>query len=540
MSARTDAVPLILIVDDNDAGRFGRTHYVRRAGYRIAEAATGRDAIRLAAELRPDIAILDVNLPDINGLDVCRQLKTGDITPPMHVLQISGTAISDTDRARGLTAGADAYLTEPVSPEVLLATLEAILRIRRTEQALEAALANERHARDEAERADRFKDEFLATLSHELRTPLSAMVGWVWQLRHGITDEPARQRALDGLERSTQMQIRMINDLLDVSRIGRGRLDVDLAPVDLADVVNAAVESVQAGLRVRQLAITVSTTPVAIMGDAARLQQIVGNLLTNAVKFSLQNGQIHVSLTSTGGEAVIRVQDTGIGIDRALLPHVFDQFRQGDGGFARRHAGLGLGLAIVRELVTLHGGAVIAESEGPGCGATFTVRLPLAGASPREQPAPGEPVGQPLRGVRVLVVDDDYDSRAWLSRLVEVGGGSAVPASSVQGAMEVLDGQTIDLVVSDIGMPGQDGLALVEMLRVRAAGVPAVAVTAFAAADEKRRILAAGFVEYFSKPIEPAAFLNRLAELHARTGQDGGGRGRSAAKPGQLTRPPEN
>ena len=313
----------------------------------------------------------------------------------------------------------------------------------------------------------------------------------------------------------------MINDLLDVSRIGRGKLDLDLAPVDLGAVVNEAVDSVHAGFKTKQLVLTVSTMPVAIMGDAARLQQIVGNLLGNAVKFSLPNGNIDVSLTADSGEAVIRVKDTGMGIEPALLPHVFEQFRQGEGGFTRRHPGLGLGLAIVRQLVTLHGGTVIAESDGAGRGAAFTVRLPLAGISEGEVSPANEPVGHPLLGARLLVVDDDPDIRAWLKSVIEFGGGSVTTADSVDAALETMARDPADMVVSDIGMPVRDGLMLVETLRQRGFHMPAVAVTAFSSADERRRILAAGYDAYFSKPIDPATFIIQLTKLRAAKSRGG-------------------
>ena len=504
----------ILIVDDNDASRFTKVSAVKRAGYRVFEATTGQDGLRLCAELKPDLVLLDVNLPDMSGLDVCTRLKNGDGTP-VQVLQISSTSITDPDRARGLLAGADAYLTEPVAPEVLLATIGALLRVRRAEQAMTAAFERERLARDEAERANRFKDEFLATLSHELRTPLSAMVGWLWHLRSNIADERLRQRALDALERNTNLQVRLINDLLDVSRIGQGKVDLEIAPVDLSTVVESALDSVQTAVEMKQIAVSVSTAPITVMGDSARLQQILVNLLTNAIKFSQQNGRVEITLSATGDQAVIRVTDAGIGIDAALLPHVFDQFRQGEGGFARRHSGLGIGLTIVRRLVAMHGGSVEAESKGPGLGATFTVRLPATNAAAQQSPPLPREAGQPLRGRRILVVDDDDNSRMWLYSLIEQGGGTVAAVESPHAALEYAGRHPFDLIVSDIGMPDIDGLALLKMLRAAGHQMPAVAVTAFSAAHQQQNILAAGYQAYFAKPIDPAAFIAKLADLLA-------------------------
>jgi signal transduction histidine kinase len=369
--------PLLLVVDDHEAARFGKVQFLRRSRYRVEEAGTGQEALAIAARQSPDVVVLDVNLPDISGLEVCRTLKAGDAKPAAQVLQLSSTAISDEDIVRGLTGGADAYLTEPVHPSVLLATIQALVRVRRAEQALADALTRERSAREEAERANRFKDEFLATLSHELRTPLNSMVGWIWQLRHGGLDESMERRALDRIERSTEIQLRLINDLLDVSRIGKGKIDLVFEVVDLATVVEATIDSLQGALKGRHLQVAVRLVPTRVRGDASRLQQVVGNLLTNAIKFSEQGGTIEVQLEATAGDAVLTVRDAGEGLDPLLLPHVFDQFWQADRGPARRHGGLGLGLTIVRKLVELHGGSVHAESAGPGQGATFIVRLPL-------------------------------------------------------------------------------------------------------------------------------------------------------------------
>jgi signal transduction histidine kinase len=505
---------LILVVDDNESSRFTKVASVKRAGYRVAEATTGQDAIRLCADLRPDVVMLDVNLPDISGIEVCRRLKE-EQQPPVHVMQVSSTSVTDADRARGLVAGADAYLTEPVSPEVLLATIGSLLRVRRAERALTTAVERERMARDEAEQANRFKDEFLATLSHELRTPLSAMVGWIWQLRSNPHDDRIRDRALDALERNTNLQVRLINDLLDVSRIGQGKVDLDVGPVDLATVVDSALESVHTAVEMKKIALKADVTPVVVMGDATRLQQIVSNLLTNAIKFSQQNGRVEIALDATADEAVIRVTDTGIGIDPALLPHVFDQFRQGEGGFARRHSGLGIGLTIVKRLVTMHGGTVDAESEGPGRGATFTVRLPKTGVSPRQQKPIAAPVGQLLVGRHVLVIDDDDNSRTWLRSLLERSGASVATADSPQAALDGIGRQRFDLVVSDIGMPDIDGLTLLRRLRSAGYEMPAVAVTAFTAPQEQHRILSGGYTACFSKPIDPAVFIIRLSEILA-------------------------
>ena len=506
--------PLVLVVDDHDAGRFAKAQVLARAGFEIAEASTGREALRVVAERHPDVVLLDINLPDMNGLEVCRKLKRLEApSPPVQVLHMSSTSITDADRVRGLEGGADAYLTEPVNPDIVVATVDALLRVRRAETALIEAAGRERAAREDAERANHFKDEFLATLSHELRTPLNAMVGWIWQLRHNPGDEAIKHRALEGLERSTSIQVRLINDLLDVSRIDRGKLELELSRVDLSTVVRSAVDAADAAARAKQVTFEVKTVPVHVLGDSARLQQIVMNLLANAVQFSESGGTVEVSLELTTTDACVRVRDQGHGIERSLLPYIFDPFRQGEGGFARRHGGLGLGLAIVRQLVSLHKGTVTAESEGRHQGTTFTVRLPrdftVAPVSGRADTDTGRLPG----GTRVLVVDDDDDSRLWLTSIVEAAGGQADTASSAASAIDKLTRGTFTAIVSDIGMPDLDGIELVRELRRRGIRMPAVAVTAFASPAERARILASGYDLYFSKPLEPAVFIAGLTEL---------------------------
>jgi DNA-binding response OmpR family regulator len=275
----------ILVVDDEDAGRFVKTQTLRRAGFHVLEAATGSDALALAASERPDLVVLDVNLPDISGLEVARRLRVPESAPQApQILQISNTAVTAADRVRGLEHGADVYLTEPVESGVLVATVNALLRVRQAETALAAALDGERKARQIAEHASRLKDEFIATLSHELRTPLNALMGWIWQLRHTSLTEEARQRALDSLERNARMQAQLINDLLDVSRASKGKLQLEMRLVNLQDVVTDALEFEREAVERQEL--QPSTGRQCGSRDLARLQQIVTNPVTNAVQFT--------------------------------------------------------------------------------------------------------------------------------------------------------------------------------------------------------------------------------------------------------------
>jgi signal transduction histidine kinase len=372
----TDVLRL-LVVDDNDAGRFAKTQTLRRAGFEVVEASTGGDALAAAERVRPDLVVLDVNLPDISGFDVTRRLRALDAPPPaVQILQISSTALAPSDRVRGLEHGADVYLVEPVEPEVLVATVRSLLRVRRAETAMSIALERERRARELAEEAGKLREEFIATLSHELRTPLNASMGWIWQLRHTKLGDAAYIRALDSLERNARMQAQLINDLLDVSRVSKGKLHLQMRRVDLRTVIEDVAESIAEPTRGKRLDLRLDLESTCVAGDPARLQQIVTNLMTNAVQFTPTDGRVTVALRADGTDAVLTVDDSGAGIDPSFLPFVFDQFRQGEGGLTRKHGGLGLGLTVVQQLVELHGGSVTVTSPGSGQGSRFTVRLP--------------------------------------------------------------------------------------------------------------------------------------------------------------------
>ncbi len=385
--------------------------------------------------------------------------------------------------------------------------------------------AEERAAREEAERASRAKDEFLAILSHELRTPLTAMFGWIRLLRDGRLDADGHAQGLAVIERNTRLQARLIDDLLDVSRIVWGKLHLDRRPTDLTPVVEEAIEAVRRDAEARRVSLqTQLALPGGVVeGDPARLHQIVVNLLTNAVKFTPEKGIVRIRLTHEDGRARLSVSDTGRGIEPDLLPHVFDAFRQATAAPKRGQAGLGLGLAIVHSLVQLHGGTVTVDSEGPGQGATFTVTLPLltvgteAASGDAAAPEPARLAGaHDLHGVRVLVVEDHADSRDLVRIALEEASAEVVTAGSAAEALERLDAGPIDVIVTDLGMPDVDGYDLVREMRRRErpeARRPAVALTAFASAQDRERVLASGFQAHVPKPVEPAALLEVVARL---------------------------
>jgi signal transduction histidine kinase/ActR/RegA family two-component response regulator len=386
------------------------------------------------------------------------------------------------------------------------------------------------HARSEAERANQAKDEFLAVLSHELRTPLTSMLGWLRLLRAGQLGPDRVAQALEVVERNTRTQAQLINDLLDVSRIIAGKLQLDLYPVDLTPIIEEAVESVRRDAEAKGVVLDLSTVPAAaVLGDPLRLGQIVANLISNAVKFTPTGGRVQVRLAREGGEAVVTVTDTGIGIPADMLAHVFDRFRQADSTITRRHGGLGLGLAIVRHLTELHGGAVRVQSAGEGQGSAFTVRLPLAG--PEARRGRGEPaaaagttsvVPHVLAGVRVLVVEDHHDTAELLRAVLGSHGAQVRVAGSLAEALAALAEAAVDVLVSDIAMPDGNGYELLHRLRERerATGrtpLPAVAVTAFAGGEDGDRARAAGFHDYAAKPIDPAALVDVIARAADRT-----------------------
>jgi len=375
----------------------------------------------------------------------------------------------------------------------------------------------ERAARAEAETANRIKDQFLATLSHELRTPLTSMLGWIRMLRSGRLDAPTAARALESVERSTRAQSQLINDLLDVSRIVSGKLTMDLAAVDVGEVVAAAMEAVRpvAEARAIELVYQPAGRGAIVDGDAGRLQQVVWNLLSNAIKFTPDGGRVRAEVTVGESEVGIGVSDTGRGIAPELLPQIFERFRQG--AATRAQGGLGLGLAIVRHLVELHGGRVAADSDGLGRGATFTVHVPLAAAASAPAKAREAVADFPrLDGVRVLVVDDEADARALLGTVLEQCGADVAAVSSAAAALEALERDHYDVLLSDISMPEEDGYQLMRKVRAVDPRLPAAAVTAFARAEDREAALAAGFQLHVAKPVEPAALARAVESLVRR------------------------
>ena len=515
----------LLVVDDNPATLYATSRLLRAAGFEVVEATSGEEALELVAD-GIDLVVLDVNLPGIDGFEVCRRIRAREDIGVLPVVHLSASFVDEDSRESGYDAGADGYLTHPVEPMVLVGTINSFLRTRRAEaerrtmeNEREQLLERERLARRDAEHANELKDQFLAMLSHELRNPLNAIVGWAQVLRSRHQD-PGVQKGLGIILNAAHAQAQLISDLLEVSRIAAGKLVLHTAVVDVRQVVSAAMEAVEAEARGKEIAtaFAVPADAMLVEGDAVRLQQVIWNLLSNSVKFTPAGGRVEVDVRRSDGTVQIVVADTGAGMSAEFLPYVFERFRQQDESTRKRHGGLGLGLSIVRLLAEAHGGTVRAESAGESLGATFTVTLPLnAGPSVEAVPTPA-PAGRKrqLRGARVMVVEDDSGSRELLAALFGDAGAVVEGFASADEAIQRLAAFDPELLVSDLGMPDRDGYDLLRS--VRAAGyparrLPAIALTAFVGVGDRSSTLEAGFQSHLSKPVDAAELLDTASQL---------------------------
>ncbi|HLO41032.1 MAG TPA: ATP-binding protein, partial [Phycisphaerales bacterium] len=407
--------------------------------------------------------------------------------------------------------------------------------LKRASEEKDQTIESERAARAQAERINRLTDEFVATLSHELRTPLNAIQGWVHLLRSG-TAQTDLAKGLEIIDRNTRVQNQMVNDLLDMSRINSGKLRLDVQPVSLPEVLESALATIQFAAEAKTIRLHKTVDPlqgISVSGDPQRLQQVIWNLLSNAVKFTPKGGMVHVELKRSGSYVELNVRDNGVGIPRDFLPHVFDRFRQADASTTRSFGGLGLGLSIVRHLTEMHGGSISVESAGPGMGSVFTVTLPIRSISggPHQEPHPVSevPVGSLsssdcLRGVRILILEDEADARDFVRRLLIDQGAKVVSVGSVVEAMVQVNEAEFDLIISDLGIPGEDGYSFIRQLRALESRrslkrTPCAALTAYARAEDRRRVMMAGFQVHVSKPVEPAELIAVAANLTGRIEQ---------------------
>jgi PAS domain S-box-containing protein len=642
----------VLVVDDNPATRYSTARVVRAAGFKTVEAGSGTEALEQVTQ-GVSAVVLDVHLPDMDGFEVCRVIRSRPATATLPVVHLSAAFVRNEDRVTGLNAGADGYMVHPVEPAVLVGTLQALIRartaedqMRRSERRFRAiydqaqsgialldsqgrfadanpallqmlgrgdeilgkalsdlappkwragverntaapaeggapwrgefplltadgrelhlewsisahvepgvrvaiaidvsdrheleqrrldVLEREQAARVVAERHSRTKDDFIAVLSHELRTPLNAIVGWVHILkRRGVL--PEGMRGIEAIERNAKTQARIISDILDVSRINSGKLRLEREWADPAELITSSIESLGASISERRLQVDADVEGAHQQAsiDTGRYQQIFWNLMTNAIKFSPEGGRIRVALQRQGERLVLEVQDYGQGIAPEFIPHLFDRFTQSDGPGNRSHGGLGLGLSIVKHLVDLHGGTVVASSEGLGLGTLMRVEMPVeasgdsvTGELEGEAAGPESEEHEPeaLEGVDVLVVEDDREATEMMQVVLADRGARVRTAHDYDSAVAALQDTWPDVLVSDIGLPGRDGYELVRRVRELEAGrgarLPVIALTAFARAEDRTKTLAAGFDLHLGKPLKPHLLLEAIARCRQPAG----------------------
>jgi signal transduction histidine kinase len=567
----------ILIVDDHEENLLAVEAILTEPSYRIVRARSGRDALREVLGRDFALILLDVAMPGLDGYETATLIRQRERSRDTPIIFLTANYRSDVHVFRGYSVGAVDYLFKPFTPEILQSKVAVFVELFTKREALkrhsealqrahdeleervaartrELAVANaslrmeiaervriererlslferERIARAQAESVNRMKDEFLATLSHELRTPLNAIMGWSHLLAAGKADPATTGRALGVIRNNAMAQSQLIEDILDVSRIISGKLRLNLAPMRLLDVIEAALDSVSPAADAKKITIDRHLEDVgAISGDRDRLQQVFWNLLSNAVKFTPREGRVGVRLERREDDLIVSVEDSGIGISKEFLPYVFDRFTQADGSATRRHGGLGLGMAIVRHLVEQHGGTVHAESPGENLGATFTAVLPIATVpslhAPESKPNPAAActtAAMPrLDGVRILVVDDDRDSRAFLCTLLQDQGAAVDAADSAAEALRLFQKRRPDVLVSDIAMPREDGYDLIRAVRhlpvLEGGEIPAVALTAYVRDEDAGAALAAGYHRHIGKPVVVEDLIAAVAELAAGRG----------------------
>jgi len=510
----------LLVVDDEESLRITTAAILEKDGYIVDTAASGDEAIVLLDQTHYDLVLTDLHMEGGDGLSVLGQIRQ---RAPLTISVVLTGFASVESAIAALQEGAYDYLTKPCDIDhmrhtikrgvehrrLMLAEQKARADLEQLNRDLEARIA-ERTAQltmlnGELAEANRAKDVFLATLSHELRTPLTPVVGWIKLLRGGNLDSSGVAQALDAIERNAWLQSRLIDDLLDTSRIATGKLRCDLQPTDLNVIVRATVDTVKASASARniELKAELSTAPLIVMGEPVRLQQIAWNLVSNAIKFTEPGGRVHISTESNGVHATIVVEDTGIGIAPDFLPHVFDRFRQADGSTSRVHGGLGLGLAIAHALAKMHSGQLDAHSDGVGKGARFTLQLNLAVGAIVNSQDPSKKQHS-FAGLDVLIVEDSPDTLTLLSTIFSQEGANVTAATSASDAMMRITMKSPDLIISDIGMPDTDGYKFLEQVRSLPdiQQIPAIAVSGYASADDRRRALDVGYAALIPKPID--------------------------------------
>ena len=504
----------ILNVDDHDAGRYAKSRILQLASYQVVEASTGADALRLVREAKPQLILLDVKLPDVNGVQLCRTIKSDPLSAHIMVLQISAVHTTRADRIYGLECGADTYLIEPVQADELLATINALLRLYDREQENRRLVAQLRDA-------DRQKDDFLAALAHELRNPLGVVSNAFDILPEAQTPEPVSQELRDIINRQISLMSRLVDDLLDVSRISRGQIGLARQPCDFAAIVRQTVDDYRSILESNGLELNLQapSSPVWVIGDSTRLAQSISNLLQNASKFTSAGDTVTVKLVDVPDEhcAVLSVRDTGIGMESDFLARIFEPFRQFDPGIGRRQGGLGIGLSLVKGLIELHGGEVHASSQGLGHGSEITIRLPtekIADTLDASSTSGLARAASPA-SYRILVIDDNSLAARTLQIFLSDKGHEVELAVTGPQGLEKARQFLPQVVLCDIGLPGLDGYSVARQLRQEQGSKKMflIAVSGYGQEEDQERAKSAGFDAYLVKPISLKDLEKLLAEL---------------------------
>ena len=499
---------VILNVDDNDAARYVKTRVLRLAGFDVVEAANGADAVELLRSRAPELVLLDVRLPDMDGRELAAAIKADPTLSRIVVLQTSASHVDMKHRVAALDAGADGYLVEPIEPEELVANVRALLRMRRAERERQVAL-------EALQEADRRKDEFLAMLAHELRNPLAPIRNAVEILRLS-GDRSVRERARELIGRQVVHLARLVDDLLDVSRITQRKIVLQRKHVSLSAILDAAVELAAPHIADREQSFQVSKPEeeVWLDADGVRLAQVVGNLINNASKFTPRAGVLSLDVTRDADFLRIEVADNGKGISEEFLPAVFELFSQGEISLERAGGGLGIGLSLVKGLVELHGGSVSAHSAGAGKGSSFVIELPLAGL---EVAGPAPRVSRPPRAAsarRVLVVEDNLDAAEAMSILLREQGHLVTVVNDGREAVDVARAFLPEVILLDLGLPGIDGFELARRFRAlpETSAAKVIAVTGYGQASDRVRTKASGFDLHLVKPVDPDKLSRVLSE----------------------------
>jgi signal transduction histidine kinase len=529
-----------LVVTEDDGTARSVTEALQDA-FVVVIAAEGWSGLETASEPDLDVVVTDVALSGMSAEAMIATIREQPHLDGLPILLLSASA-DDPVRARLLRAGAQDYVVKPFAPEELRARAVSLAGVKRLRDVLQSEVASrdadlEQLAREvmadrqralqalrNAEAASTAKDEFLAMLSHELRTPLNAMLGWLSILQRAELGDAERARAVEVIARNARSQARLVEDLLDVSAMIRGRMRLQLDRLGLRSVVGEALDAARPAAEAKRVALHwhCDDDGLVVDGDPDRLRQVVHNLLVNAIKFTPENGHVMVRVERDQDAVAVSIEDTGVGIDPEFLPHVFERFAQGSPGTTRMSRGLGLGLAIVRHLVELHGGTVHATSAGIGHGATFTVRLPRPGTKIGEVAAPRTTGAPALLGLRVLFVEDDEDTRQMVGYALEHYGAIVAPVASVREAMDRLEDFHPDLVLSDIGLPEADGYELMRLIRARGRRIPSIALTAYARAEDRQAALSAGYWHHIGKPVDIGELVTTMSAVAGMKDDDAG------------------